>query len=123
MLFRIILQKVYAVPVYVLLAIGAFYRRLDKLDEALEIYSVALTKIGTQQTPISFEILSSIGGVLTQQKKYKQAEAAYRQVYKVKERVLGKEHLDTLMSMKNLRRSLQNQGKHAKAKVIFRQAL
>ena len=54
MLFRIILQKSHAIPVYVLLSVGEFYLRLDKWGEALEVYRAAFTKVKAQEIPIEF---------------------------------------------------------------------
>jgi len=68
MLFRIILQKSHVIPVYVLLAVGEFYFRLKKLDEALEVYRVAFAKVETQETLIKFVILYKTGEVLKGQK-------------------------------------------------------
>jgi tetratricopeptide (TPR) repeat protein len=123
MLFRIILQKAPIIPVYVLLAIGAFYFRLDKLEEALEVYHAALTKIETQEIPIKFVILDEIGRVLKQQANYKEAEDIYRRTLEAGERVLGKEHIDTLRGAYKLAVVLQYQEKYEEAEDIYRRTL
>lgn len=47
----------------------------------------------------------------------------HRLVLKGREKVLGKEHLDTLMSMHNLATVLECQGKYEKAEEMHRRAL
>jgi hypothetical protein len=47
---------------------------------------------------------------LSQQGKYIEAEALYRQTLKLRETVLGKDHPDTLRSIHNLANSLRQQG-------------
>lgn len=46
--------------------------------------------------------LSNLAGVLNGQGKYKEADAMHRQTLALREKVLGKKHPDTLMSMNNL---------------------
>jgi len=123
MLFRIILQKSHAIPVYVLLAVGNFYDRLDKWDEALEVYRVALAKVEAQERPIKFEILNNIGNALRQQEKYQDSEAAFRRCLEGRERVLGKEDKETLWSAYWLADVLVSQRKYSEAESIYRQTL
>jgi tetratricopeptide (TPR) repeat protein len=54
---------------------------------------------------------------------YSKAEQLNQQTLQLKEKVLGKEHPDTLMSMNNLARSLRQQGKFAEAEAMHRQTL
>jgi len=54
---------------------------------------------------------------------YSKAEAMNQQALQLKEKVLGKEHPDTLGSMNNLASSLRRQGKFAEAETIDRQTL
>jgi tetratricopeptide (TPR) repeat protein len=54
---------------------------------------------------------------------YSKAEAMNQQALRLKEKVLGKEHPDTLGSMNNLALSLRRQGKFAEAETIDRQTL
>jgi hypothetical protein len=56
LLFRLILQKVSVIPLYALLAIGNFYYNLDKLDEALEVYTAALGKANYHESPMFYTI-------------------------------------------------------------------
>jgi tetratricopeptide (TPR) repeat protein len=61
--------------------------------------------------------------VLSHQGKYEQAEEMDRQVLRLKEVVLGKEHPDTLKSMGNLALVLSHQGKYEQAEEMDRQVL
>lgn len=55
--------------------------------------------------------------------KYEEGEARYRQVLKRNEKVLGREHLDTLSSVRNLGSVVYSLGKYQEAEVMYRRAL
>ncbi|KAK8000501.1 TPR-like protein [Apiospora arundinis] len=55
--------------------------------------------------------------------KYGEAERLYRPALELSEKVLGREHPDTLGSMNNLANVLDNQGKYLEAEQIHRQTL
>jgi tetratricopeptide (TPR) repeat protein len=57
------------------------------------------------------------------QGKYSEAEDMYQQTLELRERVLGKEHPDTLTSMDNLALLLIRQGKYGEAEEIHRRTL
>jgi tetratricopeptide (TPR) repeat protein len=123
MLFRIILQKSHAIPVYVLLVVADFYYRLDKWEEALEIYRGAFVKVEGQETQLKFVILNNIGKSLSQQEHYREAESILRRCLEWRERVLGEDHKDTLMSIYMLACVLHGQGKYVDAEAFVRQCL
>lgn len=123
MLFRIILQKAPIIPVYVLVAIGAFYFKMNKLEEALEVFRAGLAKVASQEIPIKFVITTWTGCILGQQKKYVEAEAIFWQTLKAKERLLGKEHKETLQSAYRLACLLSQQTKYQEAEAIHRRTL
>ncbi|KAH8745064.1 Tetratricopeptide repeat-domain-containing protein [Hyaloscypha finlandica] len=56
---------------------------------------------------------------LFKQGKYAKAEAMHQQTLQLREKALGKEHPDTLISMKNLADSLRQKGKYAEAEAIY----
>ena len=53
-------------------------------------------------TPETLTSMNNLGLVLSRQGRYDEAEQMHRQTLKSKEKVLGLEHSDTLMSMNNL---------------------
>ena len=55
--------------------------------------------------------------------KYAEAEAEYRAVLKLREKVLGPEHPDTLASRNNLAGALYGEGKYAEAEAEYRAVL
>jgi tetratricopeptide (TPR) repeat protein len=55
--------------------------------------------------------------------KYDAAEPLYRETLQLTEKVLGKEHPDTLTSMNNLARLLYSQGKYDAAEPLYRETL
>jgi len=123
MLFGFILQVADKIPVHVLLAIGEFYDRLDKLEDALKVYYAALTKVENQEVHIKFVILENIGGALSKQQKYEAAEEIYQRAVEGREKVLGKEHTQTLNSVNWLGNALYNQGKYEAAEEMYRRAI
>ena len=123
LLFRIILQKSHAIPVYVLLVVADFYYRLDKWEEALEVYRAVFAKVEGQETQLRFVILYYIGKSLSKQGHYKEAESIHRRCLELRERVLGRDHEDTLRSINELAYVLRKQGKYVDAEVLLRRCL
>ncbi|KAL9630085.1 MAG: hypothetical protein Q9164_006593 [Protoblastenia rupestris] len=68
-------------------------------------------------------ILSNAAWYAAEQGRYDEAEQMDRRALDGREKVLGKEHPDTLMSVSNLALVLQYQGKYDEAEQINRQAL
>ncbi|KAH8702997.1 Tetratricopeptide repeat-domain-containing protein [Phaeosphaeriaceae sp. PMI808] len=69
------------------------------------------------------EALFLLGQVLDYQGLHIKAEKLHRRVLTAREKVLGPEHLDTLMSMSNLAAVLNSQGKYEEAEAMNRQTL
>ncbi|KFZ17520.1 hypothetical protein V501_01690 [Pseudogymnoascus sp. VKM F-4519 (FW-2642)] len=67
--------------------------------------------------------MNNLAIALEKQGKYAEAEAMHRQTLKLMETALGKDHPDTLTSMKNLAIALEKQGKSVEAKAVHIQAL
>jgi len=57
------------------------------------------------------------------QGKYAEAEQMHRETLALRDRVLGKEHPDTLTSMNNLANTLSSQGKYAEAEQMHQETL
>ena len=123
LLFRIILQNVSIIHLYGLLAIADFYQRVDKLDEALEVYNAALSKAESQEVSNKVAILGLIGHILSQQQKYEEAEAVIRRALKEDEMVYGREHKMTLTVADRLAWILYRQHKFTEAEDLHRRAL
>jgi Tfp pilus assembly protein PilF len=64
--------------------------------------------------------MTQLGGVLSGQGKYVEAEQMHRQTLELR-KVLGLEHPDTLTSMNNLGWALSSEGKYVKAEQMHRQ--
>jgi Tetratricopeptide repeat len=58
--------------------------------------------------------------MLREQGMYEQAEDMHRQTVKLREKVLGREHPETLTSMNNLALVLSEQGEYEQAKKVRR---
>jgi tetratricopeptide (TPR) repeat protein len=67
--------------------------------------------------------MSNLAQVLNREGKYEEAEAMLRQTLAIGEKVLGREHPDTLASMNNLALVLDSQGKYEEAEAMHRQTL
>jgi len=66
--------------------------------------------------------MMNVATSLHQQGKYTEAEAMHKHTLQLKEKVLGKDHPDTLVSMNNLAESLRQQRKYAEAEAIHQRA-
>ncbi|CBF80763.1 hypothetical protein AN8541.2 [Aspergillus nidulans FGSC A4] len=64
-----------------------------------------------------------LGSVLAYQGKYEEAEVMHRQALRGREKVLGPEHPNTLVSVSQLGSVLAGQGKYEEAEAMHRQAL
>ncbi|RYP45025.1 hypothetical protein DL770_011441 [Monosporascus sp. CRB-9-2] len=67
--------------------------------------------------------MSNLALVLDSQGKYDEAEQMHRQALALSQAVLGREHPDTLKSMRNLALVLHSQGKYVEAEQMHRQAM
>jgi tetratricopeptide (TPR) repeat protein len=67
--------------------------------------------------------MSNLAQALINQRKYAEAEAMHRETLALRERVSGKEHPDTLLSMDNLALALIGQGKYTEAEAMYRETL
>ncbi|KAF3002783.1 hypothetical protein E8E15_001031, partial [Penicillium rubens] len=68
-------------------------------------------------------LLSNCGWFLDLQGVYEEAEAMHRRALEAREKVLGREHPDTLTSVSNLGLVLSSQGKYDEAEAMHRRAL
>jgi tetratricopeptide (TPR) repeat protein len=69
------------------------------------------------------DLLFNVGESFHLLGKYQEAENMHRQALELREKALGKEHPDTLMSMNNLAAVLRQQGKYEEAEQMHRQTL
>jgi tetratricopeptide (TPR) repeat protein len=108
-----------------LAVIGNFLGGLGRWSDEYEVRAFLFRKIresaGTEHPSRLTSSMGNLATVLSRQGKYEQAEEMYRQVLRLSETVLGKEHPNTLASMNNLATVLRNQGKYEQAEEIHRQ--
>ena len=123
MLFQMILRSASAIPIYGLIAIADFYEKVNKLEEALDVYRAALERTEDKEMRIRPDILNWVGGILRRQGKPKDAEAAYKRGLKDGEKVWGVDHAITLVYANNLADALYRQDKFDEAEVLFRRVL
>ena len=123
LLFRAILRNSAVIPVYALLAIGAFYDQVNRPEKALEVYCTALTKFGNREVPMKYRILNLIGCRNYDLSQYQESEEAHRQSMEGQKIILGLDHADTLNSINNLGAALGEQGKNEEAEEAYRQAI
>ena len=92
-------------------------RYLPHTQHALELQK------STNDKEAPAALLSKVGGSFYMLGKSQDAGQMYRQALELREKVLGKEHPDTLTSMNNLAGALRGQGKYEEAEQMHRQAL
>ena len=119
MLLHMILQNASAAPIYVLIAIAKFYRRVNKLEEALEVYNIALKRTEGQESLTRPWILDQVAIILQRQGKFKDAELACRRAWKEGEKVWGVNHACTLAHESRLASILYHQDKLAEAEALY----
>ena len=122
-LFHVILRNASTVPIYGLISIAGFYVRVNKLEEALEVYSAALKRTEGRELRIRPWVLDMVGDILSSQGKYKDAEATYERALKEGEKVFGVGHANTLVYASDLAISLYHLHRFAEAEVLGRRVL
>ena len=95
-LFQLILRKASRIPVYGLMLIGGFYYKLEKFQEALEIYDAASKKMIHLDVPLRFRIHECMGYCYYKLQSESEALEYYERAFLGYERLLGTSHRDTL---------------------------
>ena len=98
-LFRIILRKASGIHVFALLAIAHFYRRLEKYQEAVEVYSVASRKMNHLDVPLKFKIHSWMGNCYEELGLDTEALRSYKSAFSGQEIHLGRRHSETVETL------------------------
>ena len=99
-LFRILLRKASGIHVFALLAIGDFYRRLEKFQEAVEVYSVASRKMNHLDVPLKYGIHFDMGDCYERLGLDTEALRLYESAFSGQENHLGMRHPDTLETLR-----------------------
>ena len=95
-LFRLILRKASGIHVYVLLVIGGFYRKLERFQEAVEVYSVASKKVNHLDVPLKYKLHVRMGDCYRELGLDTEALRFYESAFSGQEIHLGRRHSDTL---------------------------
>ena len=102
LVFQIILQKSANIPVYALAAVGLYYQRFGKFNEALEVFLAASRKLDHLNVPLKFIIHFRMGqcydNLFQRPKAFKEFETAFNGL----EDVLGTNHSWTLLCLYDL---------------------
>lgn len=101
-LFRLILRKASGVHVFALLAIGDFYKKLGKFQEALEVYSASSRKMNHLDVPLKFMIHYQMGECYKELCLDVEALKSYETALIGQEIHLGRRHSDTLDTLYNM---------------------
>lgn len=99
LLFQLILRKASGVHVFALLAVGEFYVKLGKFQEALEIYTVAARKMHHLDVPLKFRIQSLMGSCYEELELDMEALTSYKRSLSGQEIHLGRRHHDTIRTL------------------------
>lgn len=111
-LFQLILRKVSGIPVFALLAIGAFYEKLGKSQEALEVYAAASRKLDHLDVPLKCRIHSHMGDGYWELQLDMEALRAYERAFSGQEILLGTRHSDTLQNLRMMIQINSNNAQH-----------
>jgi tetratricopeptide (TPR) repeat protein len=122
-LFRIILQKASAMPVYILFLVGDFYNRVGKFEQALEIYFAALGKVKKKEGRVKFLALRLIGITYSNLSQYDRALEQFQYALHGQEKVLGSENEETLHTLHWIGVIYETLDRHEDALEYFTKAL
>ena len=98
-LFRIVLRKASGIHVFALLAIAHFYRRLEKYQEAVEVYSVTSRKMNHLDVPLKFKIYFWMGDCYEKLGLNTEALRSFESAFSGQEIHLGRRHYHTLRTL------------------------
>ena len=97
---------------------------LEDCFDPVEVYQQSLSAVEQNTAPERFAyLLNEVAGFHRDAGRYAGAEPLLRRALEGFERVLGKEHPDTLTSVNNLARLLDSTGDYAGAEPLYRRAL
>ncbi len=99
-LFQLILRKASSIPIYALMAIGEFYEKLEKFEEALEVYTAASRKIDHLNVPLKFRIHRFMGDCYDELGMDMEALRSYEKAVSGQEVLLGERHYNTIDTLK-----------------------
>lgn len=94
-LFSSVLARAAGFQVYTLMAIGQFYWRFDKFEEALKIDTIALKKVEHKEIATKYLIHCMIGTCHARLLNYSTAQLCFHQAQKGFETILGARHVLT----------------------------
>ena len=98
-LFQLILTKVSVIPVFALLEVGAFYKKLGKFEEALEVYAAASRKLDHLDVQLKYVIHSHVADCYSDLGLFSEALGSYEKAFSGQEILLGRRHSDTLQDL------------------------
>lgn len=95
-IFRLILQKASTMPIYVLLVVGQFYTKVNKPEQALEIYFAALRKVSQEESRVKYLTRHLIGITYFDLDQYERALEQFQPCFEWCVKMWGPAHLITL---------------------------
>ena len=101
-LFHLILREASCIRVYALMLIGEFYLKLEKFQEALEVYNAASKKMIHLDVPLRFAIHEAMGHCYDRLDSYVDALKSCEKALSDYERLLGIRHRDTLRTLEEM---------------------
>ena len=121
-LFSSILARAAGFPVYTLIAIGQFYWRFDKFEEALKIDTIALKKVEHEEIATKYLIHLMIGNCHSGLLHYSTAQPYFHQAQKGFERILGARHVLTRLAWQLMGFCAYDLGNYLEAENFLRQS-
>lgn len=97
--FQLILMNASGVHVFALLAIGEFYEKLGKFQEALEVYTAASRKMNHLDISLKYRIHSDMGDCYAELGLDMEALRSYERAFSGQEIHLGRRHKQTLRTL------------------------
>ena len=114
-LFQLILRDASCIPVYALMLIGEFYKKLEKFQEALEVYKAASKKMTHLDVPLRIGIHENMGHCYHELESDVEAWKSYEKALSGYERLRGIRHRDTFRTLENIGVSYLNLSSYTEA--------
>lgn len=123
MLFRLFKSKMNSFPILVLIGFGGLCRPLKRPENALEIFSMVLTRLGDDDEKMKYQVWELIGYTNGDIHDYEAAFHAHQIAWIGRRNLLGPKHRKTANSVHWMGYACYKQKKYAEAEQYLRQAL
>ncbi|KAL6867051.1 hypothetical protein J3F83DRAFT_739828 [Trichoderma novae-zelandiae] len=122
LLFRLFKSKINSFPTIVLFGFGNLCRRLERPQNAIEIFNIVLSRFGDDDDELKYDVWELIGDAYESLEDHERAFHAHQTAWTGRRSLLGPKHEKTAKALYLMGCSLHGQKKYAEAEGCLRQA-